>query len=130
MTGPPIKVNCSALSEGLLESELFGHVRGAFTGAIRDKVGRFEPASGGSIFLYEIGDPTPAVLATLLRVLQEREIERVGSGETLGVDCRVIAATHRDLLREIAAGRRAAPGAGAPLAGDPSRAGSRSTGLG
>jgi len=103
--GPFVKVNCSALSEGLLESELFGHIRGAFTGAIRDKVGRFEQASGGTIFLDEIGDLTPSVQVKLLRVLQEREIERVGSGETLAVDCRVIAATHRDLPGAIAAGR-------------------------
>jgi len=103
--GPFVKVNCSALSEGLLESELFGHVRGAFTGAIRDKVGRFEQASEGTIFLDEIGDLTTNVQTKLLRVLQEREIERVGSGETLVVDCRIIAATHRDLPHEIAAGR-------------------------
>jgi len=103
--GPYVKVNCSALSEGLLESELFGHVRGAFTGAVSDKVGRFEQASGGTIFLDEIGDLSPTVQVKLLRVLQEREIERVGSGHTLRVDCRVIAATHRDLHREINAGR-------------------------
>ena len=96
-TGPFVKVNCSALSEGLLESELFGHVKGAFTGAIRDKVGRFEQAAGGSIFLDEIGDLSPTVQVKLLRVLQEKEIERVGSGQTLKVDTRVIAATHRDL---------------------------------
>jgi len=95
--GPLVKVNCSALSEGLLESELFGHVKGAFTGAIRDKVGRFEQADGGSIFLDEIGDLSPNVQVKLLRVLQEKEIERVGSGQTFKVDARVIAATHRDL---------------------------------
>ncbi|MBI2501675.1 MAG: sigma 54-interacting transcriptional regulator [Candidatus Latescibacteria bacterium] len=95
--GPFVKVNCSALSEGLLESELFGHVKGAFTGAIRDKVGRFEQAAGGSIFLDEIGDLSLSVQVKLLRVLQEKEIERVGSGQTLKVDTRVIAATHRNL---------------------------------
>jgi DNA-binding NtrC family response regulator len=103
--GPFVKVNCSALSETLLESELFGHVKGAFTGAIRDKVGRFEQAAGGSIFLDEIGDLTADVQVKLLRVLQEREIERVGSGQTITVDTRVIAATHRDLRAEITAGR-------------------------
>jgi len=103
--GPFVKVNCSALSENLLESELFGHVRGAFTGAVRDKVGRFERAHGGTIFLDEIGDISPGVQLKLLRVLQEREIERVGSSETIAVDVRVIAATNRDLRALIAEGR-------------------------
>jgi two-component system response regulator HydG len=96
-TGPLIKVNCSALSEGLLESELFGHVKGAFTGAIQDKVGRFEAAHKGTIFLDEIGDISPLIQLKLLRVLQERSLEPVGSSDTRKVDVRVIAATHRDL---------------------------------
>jgi PAS domain S-box-containing protein len=95
--GPLIKVNCSALSEGLLESELFGHVRGAFTSALRDKVGRFELANGGTIFLDEIGELSPSLQVKLLRVLQEKEIERVGEARVIPVDCRVIAATNRDL---------------------------------
>ncbi|HVO22733.1 MAG TPA: sigma 54-interacting transcriptional regulator [Candidatus Margulisiibacteriota bacterium] len=99
--GPLIKVNCSALSEGLLESELFGHVRGAFTGALRDKVGRFELANGGSIFLDEIGELSPSLQVKLLRVLQEKEIERVGEARVIPVDCRVIAATNRDLRARV-----------------------------
>jgi len=95
--GPLVKVNCSALSEGLLESELFGHVRGAFTGALRDKVGRFELASGGTIFLDEIGELSLSTQVKLLRVLQEKEIERVGEARTIPVDCRILAATNRNL---------------------------------
>ncbi|MFN8625017.1 MAG: sigma 54-interacting transcriptional regulator [Candidatus Binatia bacterium] len=95
--GPLVKVNCSALSEGLLESELFGHVRGAFTGAMRDKVGRFELASGGTVFLDEIGELSMSTQVKLLRVLQEKEIERVGEARTIPVDCRIVAATNRDL---------------------------------
>ncbi|WP_022666793.1 sigma-54 dependent transcriptional regulator [Desulfospira joergensenii] len=94
---PFIKVNCSALSENLLESELFGHVRGAFTGAVKDKKGRFEMADRGTIFLDEIGDISPLIQLKLLRVLQEREFERVGDASTIKVDVRVIAATHRNL---------------------------------
>ncbi|HSQ00735.1 MAG TPA: sigma 54-interacting transcriptional regulator [Candidatus Dormibacteraeota bacterium] len=95
--GPHIKVSCSALSAGLLESELFGHVRGAFTGALRDKIGRFELANGGTIFLDEIGELPAGLQVKLLRVLQEKEIERVGDARVIAVDCRVIAATNRDL---------------------------------
>lgn len=102
--GPFIKVNCAALTETLLESELFGHERGAFTGATMQKPGRFERAHKGTIFLDEIGDISPATQVRLLRVLQEREFERVGGTQTLRVDVRVIAATHRDLEAAVAAG--------------------------
>ncbi len=94
---PFIKVNCTALPENLLESELFGHERGAFTGAIQRRIGRFEQAHRGSIFLDEIGDLSPSLQMKLLRVLQEKEFERVGSNETIKVDVRVTAATNRDL---------------------------------
>ena len=100
-----VPVNCGALPETLLESELFGHVKGAFTGAIRDKKGRFELADGGTIFLDEIGDISPAMQVRLMRVLQEGTFERVGSEITLKVDVRVISATNKDLQKEIAAGR-------------------------
>lgn len=92
-----IKVNCAALSENLLESELFGHVKGAFTGALSDRKGRFELADGGTIFLDEIGDISPKLQVKLLRVLQEGEFERVGSSKTLKVNVRIIAATNRNL---------------------------------
>ncbi len=94
---PFVAVHCSALSQGLLESELFGHVKGAFTHAIRDKVGRFEAADGGTLFLDEIGDISLEVQIKLLRVLAERTFERVGSNESVKVDVRIVAATHQDL---------------------------------
>jgi transcriptional regulator with GAF, ATPase, and Fis domain len=100
-----IKVNCGAIPENLFESEFFGHMRGAFTGAVRDKPGRFELADGGTLFLDEIGEIPLAVQAKLLRVLQEQEIERVGDVRTRKVDVRIVAATHRDLRKEVAAGR-------------------------
>ncbi len=94
---PFIKVNCAAFSEGVLESELFGHERGAFTGAITRRIGRFELADGGTIFLDEIGDISLSTQIKLLRVIQEKEFERVGGNETIKVDVRIIAATHQDL---------------------------------
>jgi two-component system response regulator HydG len=96
--GPLVAVNCSALSENLLESELFGHVKGSFTGANRDRMGRFEEASGGTIFLDEIGELSPFIQVKLLRVLQEREIERVGDSRKRKIDIRIITATHKDLI--------------------------------
>jgi two-component system response regulator HydG len=103
--GPFVVVHCAALAETLLESELFGHERGAFTGAVKRKLGRFELADGGTLFLDEIGEIPPSVQTKLLRVLQEKEIQRVGGEETLKVDVRVVSATHRDLQAEVKAGR-------------------------
>ena len=101
---PFVKVNCAALSEGILESELFGHVKGAFTGAITDKAGRFELANEGTIFLDEVGDISPHTQVKLLRVLQEGEFERVGGTKTVKVNVRVIAATNKDLKAAVERG--------------------------
>lgn len=102
--GPFIKVHCASLSSNLLESELFGHEKGAFTGAVSQKKGRFELADGGTIFLDEIGEIDSATQVKILRVLQEREFERVGGTETVKVDVRIVAATNRDLLEEVKKG--------------------------
>src|SRR6187200_1259908 len=99
-----VKVNCAALQENLLESELFGHEKGAFTGADRQRIGRFEQADGGTLFLDEIGDMSPSTQAKILRVLQEHEFERLGGTRTLRVDVRLVAATNRDLSAMVAAG--------------------------
>ncbi len=104
-TGPFVKVNCGALSESLLESELFGHVRGAFTGAVDNRAGRFEAAHGGTIFLDEINSTTRHLQVKLLRVLQQREFERVGDTHTIRTDTRVIAASNCDLMEEVEANR-------------------------
>ena len=101
-----VKVNCAALQENLLESELFGHEKGAFTSADKQRIGRFEQADGGTLFLDEIGDMSPSTQAKILRVLQEHEFERLGGTRTLRVDVRIIAATNRNLT---------ADGAGRPV---------------
>jgi Nif-specific regulatory protein len=101
---PFVKVNCAALPENLLESELFGHEKGAFTGAVGRRVGRFEQADQGTIFLDEIGDLSPALQSKLLRILQEKEFERVGSSQTIKVDVRFISATNRNLEEAIQKG--------------------------
>jgi formate hydrogenlyase transcriptional activator len=100
-----VKVNCAALPDGLVASELFGHEKGAFTGALERRRGRFELAAGGTIFLDEVGELPPPVQVALLRVLQEREFERVGGSETLRTDARVVAATNRDLEQAAREGR-------------------------
>ncbi len=102
---PLVTLNCAALNESLLESELFGHEKGAFTGADKRREGRFVEADGGTLFLDEIGDISPLMQVRLLRAIQEREVQRVGSNQTLSVDVRLIAATHRDLGEEVSAGR-------------------------
>ncbi len=103
--GPFVKLNCAAIPSELIESELFGHEKGAFTGATQQRRGKFELADGGTLFLDEVGDMNPSAQAKVLRVLQENELERVGGGETIKVDVRVVAATNKDLHAEIAAGR-------------------------
>jgi formate hydrogenlyase transcriptional activator len=100
-----VKVNCAALPSELIASELFGHEKGAFTGALQQRIGRFEAATGGTIFLDEIGELNPEMQIALLRVLQEKEFERVGGNRTIQTDVRVITATNRDLSREVADGR-------------------------
>lgn len=102
--GPLVTVNCSALAETILESELFGHVKGAYTGAVRDRAGRFEEAQGGTIFLDEIGELSPFIQVKLLRVLQAREIERVGDSKKRKIDIRIVTATHQDLLARVREG--------------------------
>ena len=104
-TGPFVPVNCGALTETLLEAELFGHVRGAFTGAASDRKGLWEEAHGGTLFLDEIGETSPAMQVKLLRALQEGEIRRVGASKTTRIDTRVVAATNRDLEKEVRNGR-------------------------
>ncbi len=100
-----MKVNCASIAAGLVESELFGHVKGAFTGAAEARRGRFELAVGGTLFLDEIGELSPDIQVKLMRVLQEREFEPVGSSQSRRVDVRVIAATNRDLEQAVAEGR-------------------------
>src|SRR3989449_11336498 len=102
--GPFVEVNCAAIPTELIESELFGHMKGSFTGAFADRAGKFELADGGTLFLDEIGDMSLSAQAKVLRALEEGVISRVGSGRTLAVDVRVVAATNKDLQAEITAG--------------------------
>ena len=102
---PMVSVNCAAVPSGLLESEMFGHAKGAFTGAVAHRIGRFEQAHQSTIFLDEIGDTAPELQAKILRVLQEKEIQRIGSSAPMKVDVRVLAATNRDLREDIGSGR-------------------------
>src|SRR5439155_1500602 len=104
-TGPFVEVNCAAIPTELIESELFGHMKGSFTGAFADRAGKFELADGGTLFLDEVGDMSPSAQAKVLRALQEGVISRVGSGKPVTVDVRVIAATNKNLAREIEIGR-------------------------
>jgi transcriptional regulator with PAS, ATPase and Fis domain len=104
-SGPLVKVNCAAIPENLLESELFGHEKGSFTGAVQQRIGRFEEANGGTIFLDEIAELPPPLQAKLLRVINDGTFNRIGSGRDLHTNARVLAATNRDLEAQIAAGR-------------------------
>lgn len=101
---PMVEVNCAAIPSELIESELFGHVKGSFTGAIKDKAGKFEQADGGTLFLDEIGDMSLAAQAKVLRVLQEHKLSRIGSDKDIEVNVRVVAATNKNLAEEIKAG--------------------------
>lgn len=103
--GPMVEVNCAAIPSELIESELFGHIKGSFTGAVKDRAGKFEQADGGTLFLDEIGDMSLSAQTKVLRALQENEITRVGSDKTIKVNVRVVAATNKDLHKEIEAGR-------------------------